>query len=43
MLLSNMSNLMSLKLDSVNYIVWKHQLLIILDAYSVIDHIDGPV
>ena len=38
-----MSNLMSLKLDSVNYIVWKHQLLIILDAYSVIDHIDGPV
>ena len=43
MLLSNMSNLMSLKLDSVNYIVWKHQLAIILDAYFMIDHIDGSV
>uniref|UniRef100_A0A2N9FCV6 Integrase catalytic domain-containing protein n=1 Tax=Fagus sylvatica TaxID=28930 RepID=A0A2N9FCV6_FAGSY len=43
LLLSNMSNLMSIKLDSVNYIVWKLQLTTILEAYSMIDHIDGSV
>jgi hypothetical protein len=41
MLLSNMSNLMSIKLDSLNYMVWKLQLTTILEAYSMIDHIDG--
>jgi hypothetical protein len=34
---------MSIKLDSVNYIVWKLQLTTILEAYSMIDHIDGSV
>uniref|UniRef100_A0A2N9GFV9 CCHC-type domain-containing protein n=1 Tax=Fagus sylvatica TaxID=28930 RepID=A0A2N9GFV9_FAGSY len=43
LLLSNMSNLMSIKLDSVNYIVWKLQLTTILEAYSMIDHIDGSI
>uniref|UniRef100_A0A2N9J3P2 CCHC-type domain-containing protein n=1 Tax=Fagus sylvatica TaxID=28930 RepID=A0A2N9J3P2_FAGSY len=43
LLLSNMSNLMSIKLDSINYIVWKLQLTVILDAYSMKDHIDGLV
>jgi hypothetical protein len=43
LLLSNMSNLMSIKLDSLNYMVWKLQLTTILEAYSIIDHIDGSV
>uniref|UniRef100_A0A2N9INQ5 Retrotransposon Copia-like N-terminal domain-containing protein n=1 Tax=Fagus sylvatica TaxID=28930 RepID=A0A2N9INQ5_FAGSY len=40
-LLNNMSNLMSTKLDSTNYMIWKLQISTILDAYSVIDHLDG--
>uniref|UniRef100_A0A2N9H033 CCHC-type domain-containing protein n=1 Tax=Fagus sylvatica TaxID=28930 RepID=A0A2N9H033_FAGSY len=43
LLLSNMSNLMSVKLDSTNFIVWKHQLSSILKAYSMIDYVDGTV
>ena len=42
LLLSNMSNLMSIKLDYTNYIPWKHQLITILEAYSLVEHIDGP-
>ena len=42
-LLSNMSNLMSIKLDYSNYIPWKHQLATILEAYSLIEHIDGSI
>ena len=41
LLLSSMSNLMSIKLDFTNYIPWKHQLVTILEAYSLIEHIDG--
>uniref|UniRef100_A0A2N9IPP4 Integrase catalytic domain-containing protein n=1 Tax=Fagus sylvatica TaxID=28930 RepID=A0A2N9IPP4_FAGSY len=41
LLLNNMSNLMSIKLDSVNYMVWKLQISAILDAYSMIEHLDG--
>ena len=41
LLLSNLSNLMSIKLDYANYIPWRHQLLTILEAYSLIEHIDG--
>ena len=37
-----MSNLMSIKLDYTNYIPWKHQLITILEAYSLVEHIDGP-
>uniref|UniRef100_A0A2N9G021 Integrase catalytic domain-containing protein n=1 Tax=Fagus sylvatica TaxID=28930 RepID=A0A2N9G021_FAGSY len=40
-LLNNMSNLMSTKLDSTNYMIWKLQITAILDAYSVLDHLDG--
>uniref|UniRef100_A0A2N9IFR0 Integrase catalytic domain-containing protein n=1 Tax=Fagus sylvatica TaxID=28930 RepID=A0A2N9IFR0_FAGSY len=43
LLLSNMSNLMSVKLDSTNFIVWKHQLSSILKAYSMIDFVDGTI
>jgi hypothetical protein len=41
LLLNNMSNLMSTKLDSSNYIIWKLQISTVLDAYSMIDHLDG--
>ena len=41
LLLSNMSNLMLIKLDYTNYIPWRHQLVTILEAYSLIEHIDG--
>ena len=32
---------MSIKLDYTNYIPWKHQLITLLEAYSLIEHIDG--
>uniref|UniRef100_A0A2N9FWX5 Retrovirus-related Pol polyprotein from transposon TNT 1-94-like beta-barrel domain-containing protein n=1 Tax=Fagus sylvatica TaxID=28930 RepID=A0A2N9FWX5_FAGSY len=35
-LLNNMSNLMSTKLDSTNYMIWKLQISAILDAYSAL-------
>ena len=41
LLLSNMTNLMSIKLDYTNYIPWRHQLITILEAYSLVEHIDG--
>ena len=41
LLLSNMSNLMSIKLDYTNYIPWRHWLITIIEAYSFIEHIDG--
>ena len=41
LLLNNMSNLMSIKLDSMNYMLWKLQISAILDAYSMIEHLDG--
>ena len=41
MLLNNMSNLMSTKLDNSNYMIWKLQISAILDAYLVLDHLDG--
>ena len=41
LLLSNMANLMSAKLDYNNYIPEK--LVAFLEAYSLIEHIDGSV
>jgi hypothetical protein len=41
LLLNNMANLMSTKLDSTNYMIWKLQISTILDAFSMIDHLDG--
>ena len=43
MLLSSMSNLMPVKLDNTNFIVWKHQLSSILRAYSMINFVDGTI
>ena len=43
LLLSKISNLMSIKLDYSNYIPWKHQLVTILESYSLIEHIDDSV
>ena len=34
---------MSTKLDSINYMIWKLQIFAILDAYSVIEHLDGSI
>jgi transposase InsO family protein len=36
-----MANLMSTKLDSTNYMIWKLQISAILEAYSMIDHLDS--
>lgn len=35
LLLSNMSNMMTMKLDNTNYIVWKHQISMFLETYSL--------
>jgi hypothetical protein len=43
LLLNHMSNLMSAKLDSTNYMIWKVQITAILNAYSMLDHIDGSI
>ena len=40
LLLSNMSSMMTVKLDYNNYVVWKHQIEVILETYSMIDAID---
>jgi hypothetical protein len=43
LLLNNMSNLMSTKLDSSNYMIWKLQITAVLDAYSMLEHLDGSI
>ncbi|KAK9996895.1 hypothetical protein SO802_021581 [Lithocarpus litseifolius] len=43
LLLSNMSSVMIVKLDYGNYIVWKHQIEVILDTYSMIDVTDESI
>ena len=43
LLLNNMSNLMSTKLDSSNYMIWKLQITTVLDAYSMLEHLDGSI
>ena len=43
LLLSTMSSMMTVKLDYGNYIVWKHQIEVILEIYSMIDVIDDYV
>ena len=43
LLLSNMSSMMTMKLDYGNYIVWKHQIEVILDTYSMIDVLDDSI
>ena len=43
LLSSNMSSMMTVKLDYGNYIVWKHQIEVILDTYSMIYVIDDSI
>lgn len=40
LLLSNMANMMPIKLDSSNYIVWKHQITMVLETYRMFDLLD---
>ena len=40
LLLSNMASMMTVKLDYNNYLVWRHQIEVILDAYSMINFIE---
>ena len=40
-LLSNISNLVSVKLDQNNYVLWKYQITSILKAYSILGFVDG--
>ena len=42
LLLSNMSNMMTIKLDNSNYIVWKHQISMILETYSLFELLEVP-
>ena len=42
LLLSNMSNMMTVKLDNTNYIVWKHQISMVLETYSLYELLEEP-
>jgi len=35
-----MSNMMTVKLNNSNYIVWKHQISMVLETYSMIELLD---
>ena len=41
-LLFNISNYVTVKLDHSNYLMWKFQITGILDAYSLLDHLEDP-
>lgn len=41
-LLSNMANMMIVKLDNMNYIVWKHQISMVLETYSLFELLEEP-
>ena len=40
LLLSNMSNMMTVKLDNSNYIIWKRQISMVMETYSMIELLD---
>uniref|UniRef100_A0A2N9HG82 Reverse transcriptase Ty1/copia-type domain-containing protein n=1 Tax=Fagus sylvatica TaxID=28930 RepID=A0A2N9HG82_FAGSY len=42
LLLSNISNYVTIKLDHTNYLMWKFQITGILDTYSLLDHLKDP-
>ena len=42
LLLSNMSNMMTVKLDNTNYIVWKQQISMVLETYSLFELLEEP-
>ena len=35
-----MANMMTIKLENLNYIVWKHQISMVLETYSMIELLD---
>ena len=37
-----LSNMMTIKLENTNYIVWKHQITMILETYSLYDLLEEP-
>nr|POF24284.1 hypothetical protein CFP56_40399 [Quercus suber] len=41
LLLSSMSSMMTVKLNFTNYIIWKHQIGVILEAYAMIGFLNG--
>ena len=43
LLLSNMSSMMTVKLDYGHYTVWKHQIEVILETYTMIDILDDSI
>ena len=40
--LSNMANMMTVKLDNTNYIVWKHQISMVLETVSLFELLEEP-
>ena len=42
LLLSNMSNIMTVKLDNSNYIIWKHQITMVLETYFLYELLEEP-
>ena len=42
LLLSNMANMMTIKMDNTNYIVWRHQMTMVLETYSLFELIEEP-
>uniref|UniRef100_A0A2N9GDF2 Retrotransposon Copia-like N-terminal domain-containing protein n=1 Tax=Fagus sylvatica TaxID=28930 RepID=A0A2N9GDF2_FAGSY len=42
-LLSNITNYVTVKLDHTNYLMWKFQITGILDAFSLLDHIEDSI
>ena len=40
LLLTNMASMMTVKLDYKNYLVWRHQIEMVLEAYSIINFIE---
>ena len=42
LLLSNMANMMTVKLDNINYIVWKYKITMVLETYSMFELLEEP-
>ena len=42
LLLSNMSNMVTVMLDNSNYIFWKHQITMVLETYSLYELLEEP-
>ena len=42
LLLSNMANMMTVKLENTNYIIWKYQISMVLETYSLFELLEEP-